>query len=68
MLVVQEHPLPPKMISMAGTGCAQLWQAWCLMLVSPPLPPYPCLPLPLKFGWSWQRRGVCKPASWIASE
>lgn len=28
----------------------------------------PCLPLPLKFGWNWQRRGVGKPASWMASE
>jgi hypothetical protein len=40
------------------------------MLVSPSLPLflYPCLLLPLKFGWNWQGRGVCKSASRMASE
>lgn len=34
-------PTPLKLLSMAGTGHAQLWLTWCLMLVSPSLPLFP---------------------------
>lgn len=34
-------PTPPQLLSMARTDRAQLWQTWCLMLVSPSLPLFP---------------------------